>query len=258
MQNKLYVAGVRTTEEYIDIELLYKQQANGQLTRLMYNEGEQKLDVADYATSDILAITYVPKFKEYLMDKRGKEPTNEELNRYGNQINIQEVEIEREDETQELRKKQIIIGDLLGIGTEIPSQSLVGNDFYTTIHLLQEAEADERYIVVNARFIQCDDSVQVQLGDVYELALTQPPAKRAKKVNKEEQETIHKHIGETAQEVIEVLQDMLLCRNILQNSQLEAKAKAKAKAEAGTAEAGTEEAKQPSEPQTREVDNGQS
>lgn len=205
-------------EDGVDMELLVRKNQKGTYEIVSYNQGSQRIQEGELDTLETQMFNYTSYFNSYMEDLRGRQLTLDELNRYGSQYHVREVEVKRLNPTTEKEEYHtLLLGCIKGLETPAEKQKGASKDFYVTLTAI-DPEDEWDYYVVDVRLKTNEEGITVSMGNVQKVENTETNGENDEKVYQEIGRYItQKATEETDQNIISYAENIQIARQVLRN-----------------------------------------
>lgn len=205
-------------EDGVDMELLVRKNQKGTYEIVSYNQGSQRIQEGELDTLETQMFNYTSYFNSYMEDLRGRQLTRDELNRYGSQYHVREVEVKRLNPTTEKEEYHtLLLGCIKGLETPAEKQKGASKDFYVTLTAI-DPEDEWDYYVVDVRLKTNEEGITVSMGNVQKVENTETNGENDEKVYQEIGRYItQKATEETDQNIISYAENIQIARQVLRN-----------------------------------------
>lgn len=205
-------------EDGVDMELLVRKNQKGTYEIVSYNQGSQRIQEGELDTLETQMFNYTSYFNSYMEDLRGRQLTLDELNRYGSQYHVREVEVKRLNPTTEKEEYHtLLLGCIKGLETPAEKQKGASKDFYVTLTAIDH-EDEWDYYVVDVRLKTNEEGITVSMGNVQKVENTETNGENDEKVYQEIGRYItQKATEETDQNIISYAENIQIARQVLRN-----------------------------------------
>lgn len=205
-------------EDGVDMELLVRKNQKGTYEIVSYNQGSQRIQEGELDTLETQMFNYTSYFNSYMEDLRGRQLTRDELNRYGSQYHVREVEVKRLNPTTEKEEYHTLqLGCIKGLETPAEKQKGASKDFYVTLTAI-DPEDEWDYYVVDVRLKTNEEGITVSMGNVQKVENTETNGENDEKVYQEIGRYItQKATEETDQNIISYAENIQIARQVLRN-----------------------------------------
>lgn len=205
-------------EDGVDMELLVRKNQKGTYEIVSYNQGSQRIQEGELDTLETQMFNYTSYFNSYMEDLRGRQLTLDELNRYGSQYHVREVEVKRLNPTTEKEEYHtLLLGCIKGLETPAEKQKGASKDFYVTLTAI-DPEDEWDYYVVDIRLKTNEEGITVSMGNVQKVENTETNGENDEKVYQEIGRYIpQKATEETDQNIISYAENIQIARQVLRN-----------------------------------------